>query len=62
MVEIRILKRMMHGGKPIEPGEVVAMGKADAAYCVSIGRAEFIESAKPQPSILRVRKAKESAE
>ena len=46
MVEIKILKAMMYQSKVVAPGEVIALGKADAAYCVSIGRAEFIEAAK----------------
>lgn len=50
MVEIKIIKAMLYGGKVVEPGEVIALGEADAAYCVSIGRAEFIEAAKPKKS------------
>ena len=59
MVEIKILKAMLHRGKVVKPGEVIAMGSADAAYCVSIGRAEVIEPAKPKT---KASKAKESAE
>lgn len=58
MVEIKILKAMMYQSKVVAPGEVIALGKADAAYCVSIGRAEFIEAAKPK----KAAKAKDATE
>ena len=31
MVEIKILKAMMYQSKVVAPGEVIALGKADAA-------------------------------
>lgn len=45
-MEIRVIKPFMAFGRRVEVGDVIDLPVADAAYAVSLGRAEAIETAE----------------
>lgn len=61
-MEVQVLKAFMFAGKRVEPGSIVDMPVADAAYVIGLKRAERIEepapaSAEPEARPARRRKA-----
>ena len=44
MVEILTTEAAWFDGNPVEPGTVVSVSEADAAYLVGIGRATRVEA------------------
>lgn len=62
-MEIIVLKAFMFGGKPVQPGSVIDMPAADAAYAVALKRAEPVSAlsestAVDAPKAPKTRKAK----
>lgn len=43
-MEIRVIKAFMHGGKRVEPDDVIDLPAADAAYVIGLGKADAIDS------------------
>ena len=62
-MEVQVIKAFMFAGKRVEPGSIVDMPVADAAYVIGLKRAErIVESeavvtAAPEPRPARRRKA-----
>jgi len=59
-MEIKVITAFMAHGKRVEAGEVIDLPVADAAYAVSLKRAEYIEAeaTEPKAKAARVPKAK----
>lgn len=76
-MEVQVIKAFMFAGKRVEPGSIVDMPVADAAYVIGLKRAERIvesepvvgvefglpdvKSVPPMPPVRRPRKAKADA-
>ncbi len=57
--EVKLLEPMWHGGKPLEPGAVIALGHAEAVYLTGIGRVEILPAeGEPAPAKKPARKGK----
>ncbi len=48
MVEILTTEAAWFEGNPVEPGTVVSVSEADAAYLVGIGRATRVEAGEAE--------------
>ena len=55
-MEVIVLKAFMAYGKPVQPGTVIDLPVADAAYAIGIKRAERVEAA-PAAAAVAVPKA-----
>lgn len=63
-MEVQVLKAFMFAGKRVEPGSIVDMPVADAAYVIGLKRAErIVEAPEPaaDPEVKPARRRKASA-
>jgi hypothetical protein len=60
MTEIKTLKPMWADGKIVEPGHVLSLPDADAAYLISIQRAERVTADAPPKGPAKPAKAKKA--
>jgi len=64
-MEVQVIKAFMFAGKRVEPGSIVDMPVADAAYVIGLKRAERIVEAAPEsaaePEVKPARPRKASA-